>query len=169
MHGCTSPPPPQPLTHIYLKKEIEPEMKEVEKDSRDSRGISSWDRVDKLARALVNLSGLARSKRSSSHPTGDHMKRYFQSITWCICQFMHNTPIIVVASCQGVRLCFLSLKKQSCWRSFVCFSSINTMHQQRDQIQEESRRSSPPGGSSLFPHIIRCRWKYWTVRSYWIT
>ena len=47
---------PTPHTHIHLK--IEPEMKEVEKDSRDSRGISSWDRVDRLARALVNRSGL---------------------------------------------------------------------------------------------------------------
>ena len=119
---------PQPLTHTYtLEKEIEPEMEAVEKDSRDSRGISGWDRVDKLARALVNLSGLcvstseakeierlyddlidydkrplvfqpvvhrppkgcfARSKRSSGYPTIDHMKRYFQSITRCICQFI---------------------------------------------------------------------------------
>ena len=48
-------------THTHLKKGIEPEMEAVEKDSRDSRGISGWDRVDKLARALINLSGLCVS------------------------------------------------------------------------------------------------------------
>ena len=65
MHACMDTHPhhlPNPShTHTHLKKDIEPEMETVEKDSRDSRGISGWDRVDKLARALVNLSRLCVS------------------------------------------------------------------------------------------------------------
>lgn len=47
--------------HTLLKEENEPEMDTVGEESTDSRGISGWDRVEKLARALVSLSGLSVS------------------------------------------------------------------------------------------------------------
>lgn len=66
MYTCThdaTPPCPTPAhTHTHhLKEENEPEMDTVEEQSCDSRGFSGWDKVDKLARALVSLNGLCVS------------------------------------------------------------------------------------------------------------